>query len=79
MELALFVAPRALATLFPRAYEADVSLLLERWYTEADRMQNIWKEKAVFSLSMAVLFTLAHEDPKKVRGVLGRLVYMVLK
>ena len=42
-------------------------------------MQNIWKEKAVFSLSMAVLFTLAHEDPRNVRGVLGRLVSMVLQ
>ena len=79
MELALFVAPRALATLFPRAYEANVSLGIKRWCLKANRMQNGWKEKVAFSLSMAVLFTLAHEDPRKVRGVLGRLIYMILQ
>ena len=42
-------------------------------------MQYFWKEKAAFSLSMAVLFTLAHEDPKLVRGFLGRLIHRVLK
>ena len=41
-------------------------------------MQDFWKEKAAFSLSTAVLFTLAHEDPTKVRGVLGRLIHRVL-
>ena len=46
---------------------------------EADRVQYFWKEKTVFSLSTALLCTLAHDDPKKVRGVLGQLIHRVLQ
>lgn len=63
MESALFVAPRALSKLLPREYDA----------------KHFWKEKAGFSLSTAMLFTLACEDPRKVRGVLGQLIHSVLK
>ena len=55
---------------------ALIRLAIQR--TEANGMQGFWKEKAAFSLSTAVLFTLAHEDPTKVRGVLGRLIHRVL-
>ena len=41
--------------------------------------QHFWREKAAFSISTAVLFTLAHEDPRKVRGVLGRALHSVLQ
>ncbi|KAL2040998.1 hypothetical protein N7G274_006456 [Stereocaulon virgatum] len=61
-ELALFVVPRALATCLPREYDA----------------KHLWREKAAFSLSIAVLFALANEDPRKVRGVLGRVLHGVL-
>ena len=33
----------------------------------------------MFSLSTAVLFTFAHDDPRKVRGVLGQLIHKVLQ
>ncbi|MCJ1274745.1 hypothetical protein MMC21_002543 [Puttea exsequens] len=62
-ELALFVAPRALATCLPREYDAKCH----------------WREKAAFSVSTAMLFTLAHEDPKKVRGFLGKILHQVLQ
>lgn len=57
----------------------SVVLWLEQRWTAADGMQYFWKEKAAFSLSTAVLFSLAHKDPKLVRGVLGRLIYRVLQ
>lgn len=57
----------------------SVFLWLETYWTEADEMQHFWKEKAAFSLSTAVLFTLAHEDSSRVRGVLGRLIHLVLQ
>lgn len=57
----------------------SVLVWLERMWTEADGMQYFWKEKTAFSLSTAVLFTLAYEDPRKIRGVLGRLIHMVLQ
>lgn len=79
-ELAMFVAPRALATLLPRQYDTKVSPFIDS--PEESRLtgnQYFWKEKAAFSISIAVLFTLAHEDPRRVRGVLGRLLFTVLK
>lgn len=60
-DIALFVAPRALATLLPRRYE----------------MKNQWKETLAFATSAAVILTCARENPKRVRGVLGKVLASV--
>lgn len=60
-DIALFVAPRALATLLPRRYE----------------MKNQWKETLAFATSAAVILTCARENPKRVRGVLGKVLATV--
>lgn len=62
-DMALFVAPRALATLFPRRY--------------AENKQ--WRETLAFATSAAVVFTCVRENPARVRGVLGRLLRFVLR
>ncbi|MCJ1468721.1 hypothetical protein MMC07_007351 [Pseudocyphellaria aurata] len=62
-EVAFFVAPKAAATYLPRRYD--------RKY--------LWREKAAFSVSIAILFTFAQQDPAKVRGMLGRLLHQVLE
>ncbi|ROT43384.1 integral membrane protein [Sodiomyces alkalinus F11] len=62
-DMALFVAPRALATLFPRRY--------------AEGKQ--WRETLAFAASAAVVFACARENPARVRGVLGRLLPFVLR
>lgn len=61
-ELALFVAPRALATMLPRRYDADRQ----------------WAERMAFAASTAVVFTCVLENKQRVRGVLGRVLRMVL-
>ena len=61
-ELAMFVAPRAAATFLPRSYDRKF----------------FWRERAAFSVSTALLFTLAQEDRGMVRGVLGRLLNGIL-
>ncbi|RYP57587.1 hypothetical protein DL770_010628 [Monosporascus sp. CRB-9-2] len=61
--LALFVAPRALATLLPRRYP----------------LQRQWRETLAFALSTAVVFTYALENPARVRGVFGKVLRMVLE
>lgn len=61
-ELALFVAPRALATVLPRRYDADRQ----------------WRETLVFAASTAVVFTCALENKRRVRGILGGVLRMVL-
>ncbi|KUI58007.1 hypothetical protein VP1G_05293 [Cytospora mali] len=61
-ELALFVAPRAVATVLPRRYDADKQ----------------WRETLVFAASTAVVFTCALENKSRVRGVLGGVLRMVL-
>ena len=61
-ELGLFVAPRALATLFPRRYV---------W-------ENQWRETLAFAISTAVVFTCVAERPERVRGVFGKLLRKVL-
>ena len=61
-ELALFVAPRAVATMLPRKYDADKQ----------------WRETLVFAASTAVVFTCVMENKRRVRGVLGGLLRTVL-
>lgn len=62
-ELALFVAPRAAATLLPRHYNKEF----------------YWRERAAFSISIALLFTLSDHDPRQVRGTLGAMLHSVLQ
>lgn len=62
-DMALFVAPRALATLLPRRYPVEKQ----------------WRETLVFAMSTAVVFTCVLENPQRVRGVLGKILGMVLK
>ncbi|KAK2742816.1 hypothetical protein FQN57_005107 [Myotisia sp. PD_48] len=62
-EIALFVAPRAAAAIFPRQYD--------RKY--------LWRENLMFSLSTAIILSCIHEDPTMVRGVLGRLLHRVFR
>jgi hypothetical protein len=62
-DIALFVAPRALATILPRRYQ----------------MQYQWRETLMFAISTAVVFTCAQENPARVRGVLGRVLATVFQ
>lgn len=62
-DMAMFVAPRALATVIPRKYP----------------IEDQWKESLAFSASAAVVMTCVLENPKRVRGVLGGLLSMVMK
>jgi len=62
-DMALFVAPRALATLLPRQYSWDKQ----------------WRETAVFATSTAVVFTCVLENKARVRGVLGSVLGSVLE
>ena len=62
-DMALFVAPRALATLLPRRYSLDLQ----------------WRETMIFALSTAVVFTCARENKARVRGVIGGLLGYVLE
>lgn len=61
-DLALFVAPRAVATLLPRRYGKDKE----------------WIERLVFAASTAVVFTSVLEEKSRVRGVVGSLLKGVL-
>ncbi|RDW82227.1 hypothetical protein BP6252_03339 [Coleophoma cylindrospora] len=61
-DIALFVTPRALATLFPRRYSWDLQ----------------WRETLVFAASTAVVFTCVAEKPERVRGVLGKVLARTL-
>ncbi|OIW25855.1 hypothetical protein CONLIGDRAFT_635621 [Coniochaeta ligniaria NRRL 30616] len=62
-DMALFVAPRALATMLPRQYALDKQ----------------WRETLVFAFSTAVVFTCFAENKKRVRGMLGSVLGTVLK
>lgn len=61
-DMSLFVAPRALATVVPRTYPVE----------------KLWREKAVFAASTAVVFTCVMENPARVRGVLGGILSTVM-
>ncbi|KAF2199605.1 hypothetical protein GQ43DRAFT_111501 [Delitschia confertaspora ATCC 74209] len=63
LEILFFVLPRAAATWLPR------------YYLREDR----WKEHLVFTLSTAIVFTTAQEDPRRVRGMLGNVLNGILK
>ncbi|KAJ5925075.1 hypothetical protein N7454_007714 [Penicillium verhagenii] len=56
-ELALFVAPRAAATVLPRLYNKKYQ----------------YRERIAFSVSAAILITCLRERPHMVRGVFGRI------
>ncbi|KAI0906676.1 integral membrane protein [Ustulina deusta] len=62
-DMALFVAPRALATLLPRRYP----------------LAKQWRETFVFAFSTAVVFTCVRENRGRVRGVLGSVLGSVLE
>ncbi|KAK7921024.1 hypothetical protein PG985_009046 [Apiospora marii] len=62
-DMALFVAPRALATLLPRRYPLDKQ----------------WRETLVFAASTATVFACALENPERVRGMFGSVLNTVLK
>ncbi|KAI1296306.1 integral membrane protein [Xylaria venustula] len=62
-DMALFVAPRALATLLPRQYP----------------LSKQWRETCVFAFSTAVVFTCVRENRNRVRGVLGSVLGSVLE
>ena len=79
-ELAMFVVPRAAATLFPRRSDKQASgpnYLILKPPTNL-YLQHFWIEKAAFSLSTATLFTLAHQSSKNVRGMLGGVLHTVI-
>ncbi|KAH3529004.1 hypothetical protein KXV55_003441 [Aspergillus fumigatus] len=62
-EIALFVAPRAAATVLPRYYDKKYQS----------------RERVTFALSAAILFTCLRERPSMVRGVFGKIAKSVLK
>ncbi|KAI9720516.1 MAG: hypothetical protein M1828_005687 [Chrysothrix sp. TS-e1954] len=62
-EVAYFVAPRALATIFPRRYERRL----------------MRREQFAYALSIAIILTAAKNDPGRVRGVFGRLLQRILR
>jgi hypothetical protein len=61
-DMALFVAPRAVSTLLPRRYA----------------LEKQWRETLAFSISTAVIFTAVLENPKRVRGMFGKVLGTVL-
>lgn len=63
LEILFFVLPRAAAVWFPRRYLPE----------------NLWKEHVAFALSAAVVLTAVQEDPKRVRGIFGKLLHRTLK
>ncbi|KAL4820230.1 hypothetical protein BDW67DRAFT_153729 [Aspergillus spinulosporus] len=56
-EIALFVAPRAAATVLPRLYN----------------QKYLYRERSMFAISAAVLLTCLRESPDMVRGVFGKI------
>ncbi|KAF7714055.1 Integral membrane protein [Penicillium ucsense] len=61
-ELALFVAPRAAATVLPRLYDKKFQ----------------YRERIAFAISAAILITTLRDRPRLVRGVFGKIAARVL-
>lgn len=61
-EFMFFVLPRALAAVAPRKYDP----------------KDMWVETTVFSVSAGVLMATAHGNPRRVRGMFGKLLGNVL-
>lgn len=62
-DMSLFVAPRAMATILPRQYA----------------LEKQWRETLAFAASTAVVLTCVLENPRRVRGLLGGVLGMVLR
>jgi hypothetical protein len=78
-EIALFVAPRAAATILPRRYDRKVGLI-QRLPCHTFLLifgQYLSREQITFTLSAAVLITCVQERPDLIRGVFGRLLSTV--
>ncbi|KAJ5339811.1 hypothetical protein N7452_006539 [Penicillium brevicompactum] len=74
-ELALFVAPRAAATVLPRLYDKKNN---NQVLTRSLFFQYQHREQVAFALSAAILVTCLRERPSMVRGVFGRITSSVL-
>ncbi|CAI7602587.1 unnamed protein product [Penicillium glandicola] len=80
-ELALFVAPRAAATVLPRLYDKKPVTGFQNNHevlTRVDVSQYQYRERIAFALSAAILITCLRERPSMVRGVFGRITSSVL-
>ncbi|RDA90186.1 hypothetical protein CP533_1026 [Ophiocordyceps camponoti-saundersi (nom. inval.)] len=62
-DMALFAAPRAMATLLPRRFHASLQ----------------WRETLAFAASTAVVFTCVQENPRRVRGMLGGILSLAMR
>lgn len=62
-DMALFVAPRALATITPRHYP----------------LEKQWRETLAFAMSAAVVLTCVQENPNRVRGIFGRVLSSIMQ
>ncbi|KAL4876095.1 hypothetical protein BJY04DRAFT_210861 [Aspergillus karnatakaensis] len=74
-EIALFVAPRAAATVLPRFYDQKVWLIPSNFpRTLLSCLAGYqYRERAAFAVSAAVLLTCFRECPDMVRGVFGKI------
>ncbi|KAJ5205231.1 hypothetical protein N7491_004145 [Penicillium cf. griseofulvum] len=80
-ELALFVAPRAAATVLPRLYDKKPVTGFHNYHemlTCVDVSQYQYRERVAFAVSAAILITCLRERPSMVRGVFGRITSSVL-
>ena len=80
-EIAMFVAPRAVATLVPRRYERKVCLFFSVTPCLCPNIstQYQWRESVAFSLSTAVVLSTIQEQPEMVRGFMGKLLGQVFQ
>ncbi|KYK55751.1 uncharacterized protein DCS_07715 [Drechmeria coniospora] len=62
-DMALFVAPRAMATLIPRQYP----------------LEKQWRERLAFAASTSVVLACAMENPRRVRGMMGGILGLTLR
>ena len=78
-EIAAFVAPRAAAVLFPRRYDEKVIPVLTYLIHQLNVTQYLWREQVAFASSIGVLFAYAHDNPEKVRGLLGSAIHRIIR